>query len=275
MIARKNDIRIIAQPQIINRLKHPTDHLIERGDHRKIDVPNLPNEILRKLFIAIFGHALIRNRLIVRSFKRHQRWRNIDIIRINQRHVASLSSKCGMHQSRREIKPEGPITPRVSMQLINCLIRAVPIAPIRLAIIYNLRQSRATYRTANISRARPRADAVADRMLAISVIDRTNSRGLIPRALKGILIRGHILVQPFVIIPAIVIIGIFPAPHTRPRRIAHRAIRVRIRKQNPITGKAIHIRRGILHGGMPHTAHLAPIHAFSVNKNDIRLRRHF
>ena len=48
-----------------------------------------------------------------------------------------------------------------------------------------------------------------------------------------------------------------------------------IRKQHPITGEAIHIGRGILHGGMTHTAHLSPIHALGVNKNDVRLRRHF
>ena len=238
-------------------------------------MPNLSDEVLRELFIAIFGHALVRNRLIVRILKRHQCWRNIDFIRIDQRHMAFLGSKCGMYQSRGEIKPERPVAPRVLMQLINSLIRAVPIASIRLAIIYNLRQGRATQRTANIGRARPRANAVADGVFAISIIDRTDSRGLITRALKCILIRGHILVQPLVIVPAIVIIGIFSAPHARTRWVAHRAIRVRIRKQNPIAGEAIHIGRGILHGRMTHTAHLSPIHAFSVNKNDIRLRRHF
>ena len=208
-------------------------------------------------------------------FERHQSRRNIDFIRIDQWHVAFLSNERRMHQSRGEIKPERPVAARVLMQLINSLIRAVPIASIGLAIIYDLRQGCATQGTTNIGRARPRTNAIADGMFAIGVVDRADSRGLVTRALKCILIRGHIFVQTFVVVPAIVIIGVFPAPHARTRRIAHRAIRVRIRKQNAITGKAIHIGRGVLHGGMAHTAHLSPVHTLGVNKNDVGLRRHF
>ena len=228
---------------------------------------NFADQVFGELFVAIFGHALIGNGRVVRGVEWHQgRW-DVDFVRIDQRHVAFFSGECGMYQARGEIEPEGAISRGVAMKLIQGLIRAVPIAGI--GIIDDLRQGRARNGAQDVCRARPRADAVADGVFAISVVNRPDGSCLIPRAFQGVSPGGHLAAQPFVIVPAVVIMGVFAAPHARARRVAHRAVGVRVGEQDAFAGEAIQVRRGTLHGRMAHATHFAPVHALGVDKDDV------
>ena len=71
------------------------------------------------------------------------------------------------------------------------------------------------------------------------------------------------------VVPVVIIVGVFPTPHAGTRRVADRAVGVGVGEHDAFVGEAVHGGGCVLHGGVAHAAQFAAVHAFGVDEDDV------